>query len=294
MDRGRHTARLGHLRRRLAGRLAQGLALAGGAGDQDTTYVASFLSSDGTYYADPGFFNAPFDAAPLHAPAGSNGVYKYGGGFPTDSFDATSYGADVLFAPTDQTAPQVTSVSPAGGAAGVDPGTQVAVAFDEGVDPATADSASFFLRNEAGALVPADVTYDAAARTATLRPRAPLAWATTYTATAKGGAIGFADLAGNPLAQDRTWSFTTAAPPPGFNGPGEVGTKGSQSGAGSGPSQHGSTSSAAQRLSVSPRTVRASKNGTVKLRVDVSRGHAQPAASSSSSRSASAPSRPRR
>ncbi len=242
---------------------------------KDTTYVASFLSSDGTYYADPGFFNAAFDAAPLHAPAGTNGVYKYGGGFPTDSFDATSYGADVLFTPTDQTAPQVTSVAPAGGAASVDPGTQVAVAFDEGVDPATADSGSFFLRNEAGALVPADVTYDAAARTATLRPRSPLAWATTYTATVKGGAVGFADLAGNPLAQDRTWSFTTAAPPPGFNGPGEVGTKGSQSGAGSGPSQHGSTSSAAKRAlrlaahgpGVEERDGQAAR--------DVSRGHAQ-------------------
>ena len=89
---------------------------------KDTNYVASFLSSDGTYYADPGFFNAAFDAAPLHAPAGTNGVYKYGGGFPTDSFDATSYGADVLFTPTDQTPPQVASVAPAGGATGVDPG----------------------------------------------------------------------------------------------------------------------------------------------------------------------------
>ncbi len=234
---------------------------------KDMTYVASFLSTDGTYYADAGFFNAAFDAAPLHAPAGANGVYKYGGGFPTDSFDATSYGADVLFTPTDQTPPQVAAMAPAAGAAGVDPGAQVAVAFDEGVDPATADSVSFSLRNEAGALVPSDVTYNAAARTATLSPRSPLAWATTYTATVKGGPAGFADVAGNPLAQDRTWSFTTAAPPPGFNGPGEVGTKGSPSGAGSNASPHGSTSSAAKRLSVSPRTVRASKHGTVKLRV---------------------------
>ena len=237
---------------------------------KDTNYVASFLSTDGTYYADPGFFNAAFDAAPLHAPAGTNGVYTYGGGFPTESFDATSYGADVLFTPTDQTPPQVASVAPAGGSTGVDPGAQVSAAFDEAVDPATADAGSLFLRNEAGALVPGDVTYDAAARTATLRPRSPLAWGTTYTATVKGGAIGFADIAGNPLAQDRTWSFTTAAPPPGFNGPGEVGTKGSQSG--SNASQHGSTSSAAKRLSVSPRTVRASKNGTVKLRVTCPRG----------------------
>jgi hypothetical protein len=163
-------------------------------------------------------------------------------------------------------APQVTSTSPAGGAAGVEPGAQLSVAFDEAVDAATVGSDSLFLRNEAGALVPADVTYDAAARTATLRPRSALAWATTYTATVKGGAAGVADIAGNPLAQDRTWSFTTAAPPPGFNGPGEVGTKGSQS-SGPGSSTHGSTASAAKRVTVSPRTVRASKNGTVRLRV---------------------------
>ena len=234
---------------------------------KDTTYVASFLSSDGTYYADPGFFNAPFDAAPLHAPRRQRRRLQVRRWLPADSFDATSYGADVLFAPTDQTAPQVTSVSPRRRRRGRRPGHPGRRRLRRGRRPRDRRQRLVLPAQRAGALVPADVTYDAAARTATLRPRAPLAWATTYTATAKGGAIGFADLAGNPLAQDRTWSFTTAAPPPGFNGPGEVGTKGSRSGAGSGPSQHGSTSSAAQRLSVSPRTVRASKTGTVKLRV---------------------------
>ena len=37
---------------------------------------------------------------------------------------------------------------------------------------------------------------------------------TTYTATVKGGAGGVKDIAGNALAADVTWSFTTAAPPP--------------------------------------------------------------------------------
>ena len=234
---------------------------------KDTNYVASFLSSDGTYYADPGFFNAAFDAAPLHAPAGTNGVYKYGGGFPTDSFDATSYGADVLFTPTDQTPPQVASVAPgrrrrrASTRAPRSPSPSTRPSIPR---PPTAAPSSCATRPERSSRPTSPTTR----RPAPPRCGPARRWPgrTTYTATVKGGAVGFADLAGNPLAQDRTWSFTTAAPPPGFNGPGEVGTKGSQSRAPA-RAQHGSTSSAAKRLSVSPRTVRASKNGTVKLRV---------------------------
>ena len=164
VDRGRHAARLGHLRR--ATRSSAGTRSRSRRPvrvTKDTTYVASFLSSDGTYYADPGFFNAAFDAAPLHAPRpAANGVYKYGGGFPTDSFDATSYGADVLFTPTDQTPPQVArSLPPAAPPASIraprspSPSTRPST-------PRPSDAGSFFLRNEAGALVPADVTYDAA------------------------------------------------------------------------------------------------------------------------------------
>ena len=44
------------------------------------------------------------------------------------------------------------------------------------------------------------------------RPRSPTP--RTYTATVHGGAGGVHDAAGNPLAADVTWSFTTAAPPP--------------------------------------------------------------------------------
>jgi hypothetical protein len=46
---------------------------------------------------------------------------------------------------------------------------------------------------------------------ATLDPSAPLVASTTYTATVKGGSGGAEDLAGNALAGDVSWSFTTAA-----------------------------------------------------------------------------------
>ena len=45
--------------------------------------------------------------------------------------------------------------------------------------------------------------------TATLTPSAALEASTSYTATVKGGASGVKDLAGNALAADSSWSFTT-------------------------------------------------------------------------------------
>jgi hypothetical protein len=69
-----------------------------------TTYVASYHTS-GNYAADPALFNSAVTNGPLTAPSsgtiGGNGVYAYGSGalFPTNSFNATSYGVDVLFRP---------------------------------------------------------------------------------------------------------------------------------------------------------------------------------------------------
>jgi hypothetical protein len=59
--------------------------------------------------------------------------------------------------------------------------------------------------------VPATVTLNAAGTIATLTPTSSLAASTTYTATVKGGTSGVKDLAGNPLVQDKVWSFTTGA-----------------------------------------------------------------------------------
>ena len=236
---------------------------------KDTTYVASYYSSDGSYSAAPGFFTTAFDAAPLHAPASPNGVYVYGGGFPTQTTAANAnYAADVVFVRTDQTPPKVTGIAPTDGAGAVDPGTQVTAGFDEPLDASTVVGATFQLRDGAGALVPADVVYDAATRTAILRPRAPLAGLITYRATVKGGALGVSDAAGNALAQDRTWSFTTALALSGPTVGGESSGSTSVPG-GSGAATHGSASGSRSgpRVAVTPRTIRASKAGTVSLRV---------------------------
>jgi len=122
--------------------------------------------------------------------------------------------------------------------------------------------ATFVLRDAAGGSVPADVAYQAASRTAVLRPKAPLKGSSLYSATIAGGAGGVTDISGSPLPQDRTWSFTTAVGPSssGSGAPGSASGKGG-TGASSGSRRAG------PRVGLTPRTIRASSAGIVKLRV---------------------------
>ena len=82
--------------------------------------------------------------------------------------------------------------------------------FDEAMSAASVTGAGFELKNGSGATVPASVSYDSASRKATLTPTAPLAYGQSYTATVKAAAAGPTDTAGNHLASDRSWSFSTA------------------------------------------------------------------------------------
>src|SRR5262249_10226966 len=144
---------------------------------------------------------------------GGNGVYLYGsGGFPTNSFNATNYWVDVLFDTVDRIPPGVTSVTPAAGATGVSTGSAVAATFGEELNAARVANSTFELRDAASAVVPASVSYSSAAHTATLQPLAALTNSATYTARLVGGPGGVADLAGNPLVADYSWSFTTEPP----------------------------------------------------------------------------------
>jgi hypothetical protein len=71
----------------------------------NTTYVASYLAPNGHYSVDGAGLASGVDNAPLHAVADSssaNGLYVYSSlmAFPTNSFNATNYWVDVLFAPS--------------------------------------------------------------------------------------------------------------------------------------------------------------------------------------------------
>ena len=91
----------------------------------NTTYVASYHTS-GFYVATDNFFTTAFTSGVLTAPstttAGGNGVYAYGGTsttgiFPTNTFSAANYWADVVFASSaPNTAPTaVADTTPATG-----------------------------------------------------------------------------------------------------------------------------------------------------------------------------------
>jgi LmbE family N-acetylglucosaminyl deacetylase len=109
----------------------------------------------------------------------------------------------------DTTPPTVASVVPAAGATGVGVGTAVSATFSEAIAPSSVTTTNFVLRDGSGTAVAASVS--GSGSTATLQPSAALSASTTYTATLAAG--GVKDLAGNALAADYSWSFTTAAGP---------------------------------------------------------------------------------
>ncbi len=69
----------------------------------NTIYVASYHTS-GFYSADSNYFATSLVSGVLTAPSsassGGNGVFAYGTGssFPTNTFNATNYWVDVIFA----------------------------------------------------------------------------------------------------------------------------------------------------------------------------------------------------
>ena len=108
------------------------------------------------------------------------------------------------------TAPVVTGSSPFANAAGAAVASSVTATFSRNVQGVS--GSTFVLRNSAGTTVPAAVTYDAATRTATLKPVSLLAASQKYTATLTGGSAAIRDTAGTPLVTTG-WSFTTAVAP---------------------------------------------------------------------------------
>ncbi len=63
----------------------------------NTIYVASYYAPAGHYADDTGYFTSGYNSGPLHVPA-SGGVYAYGsgGGFPTQTWNASNYWVDLV------------------------------------------------------------------------------------------------------------------------------------------------------------------------------------------------------
>src|SRR5215207_3568600 len=109
----------------------------------------------------------------------------------------------------DKQAPTVTGNTPTGTSEPV--GTNVTATSSEKMDPNTISGSTFTLKktSDNSSVSPTSVTYNATDKKATLDPTNDLDPSTQYTATVT---TGVKDLAGNPLASNKTWSFTTAAP----------------------------------------------------------------------------------
>jgi hypothetical protein len=105
-------------------------------------------------------------------------------------------------------APTVISVAPPNGATGICQNTLVVATFSEAMNPSTINTTTFTL-SASGTPVAGTVTYDVSTYAVTFTPNPPgLALDTTYTATVTTGAQ---DLAGDALAANKVWTFTTAA-----------------------------------------------------------------------------------
>ncbi|MBH8563571.1 DUF4082 domain-containing protein [Nostoc sp. CENA67] len=188
----------------------------------NTVYVASYHTNVGRYASDDGYFaSAGVDNAPLHAlrngDSGGNGVYSYSSTstFPTSTFQSTNYWVDVVFTTSttpDTTPPTVSVTTPSNGATNVSVGGSVTATFSEAMDSTTINTDTFKLQGP-NSTISATVTYNANNNTATLIPSSSLTPSTIYSATIKGGTTDprVKDQAGNALAADFTWSFTTAA-----------------------------------------------------------------------------------
>jgi hypothetical protein len=107
----------------------------------------------------------------------------------------------------DTTAPTVSSTAPVNNATAVPVSSSVTATFSEAMKASTITTANFQLR-QGTTSVPGTVTLNGAGTTATFKPNSALAGSTAYTATVT---TGVQDAAGNPMAANRTWSFTTAA-----------------------------------------------------------------------------------
>ena len=110
----------------------------------------------------------------------------------------------------DLVAPTITSVNPPDASSGVCLTKAVSATFSESMDAATINTTTFTVTDN-GAVVAGSVSYDAATKVASFVPTNPAGFSASkaFVATVKSGASGVKDLAGNAMAVDRSWGFTT-------------------------------------------------------------------------------------
>ncbi len=138
--------------------------------------------------------------------AGATYEARVGGGSPGAKDHAgDSRSADRVWALTVDPPPRVVATTPYPGETGARRYTKLEVFFSEDIDPGTLSSSDFTLRgNLTGASVPIySISYDPAAKKATVYPYGSIEAGKGYMATVQGGrTYGVLDRTGNPLVQD--------------------------------------------------------------------------------------------
>ena len=109
----------------------------------------------------------------------------------------------------DVAPPTVTGTVNANGATSVAINTHPGATFSEAMAPATITNNVTLRQTVSGAAVAGAVSYSGVS--AAFTPSSNLAANTNYTVTIRGGVGGVTDLAGNPMASDFVWSWTTGA-----------------------------------------------------------------------------------
>ena len=110
----------------------------------------------------------------------------------------------------DATPPRVVATVPSNGAVGVLANSNVTATFNEAMAAGSVTAnGRMTLHLPGGALVAGGVTYDSASVTATFNPTNDLASGIVYTATILAAVT---DYAGNAMARDTSWTFTTGNP----------------------------------------------------------------------------------
>lgn len=113
----------------------------------------------------------------------------------------------------DHTPPIITSRSPSPGSSGIATNATVRIGFNEAMTASTINSSTLSL-SAGGSPVAGSVAYDPNTNIATFTPSSPLANNQVYSVLVTTGAR---DLAGNGVAANDLFSFTTAPAPPAFD-----------------------------------------------------------------------------
>jgi hypothetical protein len=135
----------------------------------------------------------------------TNGRHTVTAGEVSGGIETMSVGS--LAFTVDTAGPVVTAKAPAVNSLMVSQTANVTATFNEAITGL--GTASFTLKNSAGALLAAPVSWNATTRVATLNPSATLVADRKHTATLTAG---ITDIAGNPIAAN-SWAFTTGPRP---------------------------------------------------------------------------------